>query len=205
MKYLLPLLISLGFLSSCGKTFLKRTKVEIIYKTPDSQFYFPNDGSKHLSGQTEASVYALFHRKLVDQFNKGRMDVVESDADYVVIVKSIDLIENVTPQMDDLGTVHQVSELKVTANYSIGKPYEDNPTYFQTSFTMSESLHQNQTKETDKSYDKVKDDDGNWTKECDEDCKYGMYISGFGGLNAMMDDHAKEFRKKAKDYFKNRQ
>ncbi len=209
MKYILPLVIGLMTLSSCDKAILKRTKVQIIYKTPDNEFYFPNDASKHLSGQSGDSVYQMFHQKLVDQFNKGRMDVVNSGADYVVIVKTLYLTENVTPHMDDLGVVHQVSELKVSASYSIGKPYEDDPTFFQTNFTLSESLRQNECKETDKSKDKVYDDDGNKTYDCNKECYYvdkpGMHISGFGGLNAMMEDHAKDIRKQAKDYFKSRQ
>jgi hypothetical protein len=137
------------------------------------------------------------------------MDVVNSGADYVIKVKAVYLTETVTPQMDDLGTVHQVSKLNVPMNYSIGKPYEDNPTYMQTNFELSESLHQNQTKHDSKSKDKVYDDDGNKSYDCNKDCYYtdapGMYVSGFGGLNSMMEDHAKDIRKQAKDYFKSRQ
>ncbi len=190
MKNLLLLFaLALAF-TSCKKAILKPTSVRIVADDATVSVDFPNDGEKHLAGLTDEEIKAVYLRELKNTLNSGKISVVESGADFTIIVKHIDVAETVEAKYED-GEWFNISRIDTRTVLNVNKVKEDLPQEVVIEHHSEESL------EEDKKGKGSKGKGKSWNDE--------YYISGFGGLEGAFSSHSGQARTEIKKIIKSKQ
>ncbi len=192
MKNLLLLCaLALAF-TSCKKAILKPTSVRIVADDATVSIDFPNDGEKHLAGLSDEQIKDIYLEQLRNSLNSGKLNVVESGADYTIIVKHIDVAETVEAKYED-GEWFNISRIDTRAVFNVNQVKEDLPQELIIEDHAEESL------EEDKKGKGSKSKGGkSWNND-------DYYISGFGGLEGAFGNHTGEARSEIKKIIRSKQ
>src|SRR5690606_15424056 len=101
MIILFYLLAMVFIFAGCEKAILKRTTVQVITKDASVHVDFPNDKKKYLDDFSEAELREMYIQTLKDELGKRKIDIVNSNADYVLEIHDVHLNEYVTSEYSE--------------------------------------------------------------------------------------------------------
>ncbi len=167
---LLLLTLCLG-LFSCKKIKDETTIAVELDKQIEANVYCPENGD-YLNEYSKAGIVSKYIEELEEELNRGKLKVVDGNADYVLYINRLVLDEDVEEEWHDGGVI-ELSTIDSDASFSLHNMKEDLPRSFAIGESVSETV----------CYDK---DDN-------------PHEQGFGGLAGAFEKPGKATYKKVKD------
>jgi hypothetical protein len=129
-------------LMSCEKLMLKEeTTIQLDFSHAESSFQYNDDGAVNYLNELDLDQWmAEYSQDLQDHLGTGKIDIVQSGAEYTLRLDVVTLTETVE-RARELGRTYELSTLTLNTQLTLVHNREDIPTYMEIETSRSEDIH----------------------------------------------------------------